>query len=203
MKVFMPKSFPGYASMGDIMPDDTQTTTKSVFEQCFDIVVGEEGGFDNNPADPGNWTGGKVNVGHLNGTKYGISAAAYPDLYIQALTLENAKDIYHKSYWAVNLCDTMPPSIAMLVFDAAVNNGNRRAIWWLQGAVGAFQDGEIGPKTIAALNRKGAQAVAIEFMAQRTNFMASFPTWPTFGLGWARRLAALPYHSLHITKGTT
>jgi hypothetical protein len=33
-------------------------------------------------------------------------------------------------------------------------------------------------------------------MAQRLAFMAALPTWKLFGLGWARRLCALPWQSL-------
>ena len=57
------------------------------FKQAFDLLIGHEGGYTNNPNDPGNWTGGKVNSGTLRGTKYGISAASYPTLDIKNLGL--------------------------------------------------------------------------------------------------------------------
>ena len=65
-----------------------------VFKQAFRVVVGEEGGFTANPADPGNWSGGRCGVGRCVGTKYGISGAAYPDLDINALDLTSAEGIY-------------------------------------------------------------------------------------------------------------
>jgi hypothetical protein len=57
----------------------------SDFDRIFDFVVGSEGGFTDNPADPGNWTGGKIGAGECRGTKFGISAGAHPDLDIANL----------------------------------------------------------------------------------------------------------------------
>ena len=52
----------------------------SDFDWIFDFVVASEGGFTDNPADPGNWTSGRVGSGICRGTKFGISAAAHSDL---------------------------------------------------------------------------------------------------------------------------
>jgi lysozyme family protein len=172
------------------------------FDQAFGFVIGVEGGFTDNRQDPGNWTGGVAGKGELRGTKYGVSAAAYPDLDIQNLSLEGAKAIYQRDYWAPVQGDALSPPLALLVFDAAVNNGVSRAAQWLQQAVGAAADGVIGPKTLAAVTAActahGGAAVCAEFMAQRTFFMAGLGTWQTFGLGWARRLCALPYQSVQM-----
>ncbi len=171
----------------------------NVFEHAFAVVVGEEGGFDANPADPGNWTGGAVGQGSLAGTKFGISAAAYPALDIRALTPADARAIYKRDYWDRVRGDELPPPLALLVFDAAVNNGVGHAARWLQTAVGAAADGEIGPGTLAALAasvaRDGGATLCAEVLARRMTFMADLPTWRVFGLGWARRLCALPYKS--------
>ncbi len=170
------------------------------FERALAIVVGHEGGYCNERSDRGNWTGGEVGVGQLRGTKFGISAAAYPALDIFNLTLRDAGDIYRHAYWDRIAGDNLPPPLALLVFDAAVNNGVGRAAGWLQQAVGVPVDGEIGPATLAALGgavaKEGGAIVCAEFQARRLSFMASLSTWPTFGLGWSRRLCALPYQSL-------
>lgn len=175
----------------------------TAFEHAFEFVVGHEGGFDATQADPGNWTGGVVGSGELKGTKFGISAAAYPALDIANLSVADAQAIYKRDYWDRTSADTLPPPLALLVFDAAVNNGVGRAARWLQGAVGVAADGQIGPATLAALNaavaKSGGAALCSEFMAQRLAFMAALPTWRVFGLGWARRLCALPYESLAMT----
>ena len=58
------------------------------FEDAFARLIGNEGEFDDSPKDRGNWTGGAIGVGELRGTKYGISAAAFPTLDIKAITLD-------------------------------------------------------------------------------------------------------------------
>jgi lysozyme family protein len=170
------------------------------FLQAFAFVVGEEGGYSDNRDDPGNWTSGSVGEGILRGTKYGISAAAYPKINIQTITETDAQAIYLRDYWTPIRGDELPSQLALLVFDAAVNNGVGRAIRWLQAAVGAVVDGAFGPETMAAVKASSAPpsltALCTEFQAQRVDFMAGLPTWRSFGLGWARRLCALPYQSL-------
>jgi lysozyme family protein len=176
--------------------------TTEDFALAFDLVVGHEGGYTNNPQDPGNWTGGKVGVGSCKGTKYGISAASYPDLDIAGLTLAQAQEIYRRDYWDRAGCPDMSPRLALAVFDAAVNNGVGRAVRWVQGAVGVTVDGSYGPQTRAAVTAAVARDpldldLAGEVHAQRIFFMAGLDTWRTFGLGWARRLAAVPLQAGH------
>ena len=166
------------------------------FDRCFAITVGHEGGqLDLNPNDSGNWTGGSVGYGELRGSKFGISAAAYPSLKISDLTLEQAKNLYFQDYWTPVSGDALPLPLAVLVFDAAVNNGIHRATIWLQVALDVGADGLIGPVTLAAAHNRGVDACPA-FLAQRIYFMAGLPAWHDFGLGWSRRLAALPYQSM-------
>jgi lysozyme family protein len=153
-----------------------------IFERAFAITVGMEGGYSETSADPGNWTGGAPHVGDLKGTKYGISAASYPTLDISNLTLDQARAIYKRDYWDRIGADALAPALALLTFDAAVNNGVGRAKQWL----------------LLVQRQPDPRTACIEFMAQRTLFMASLPGWRNFGLGWARRLARLPYEAASI-----
>ncbi len=168
------------------------------FNQAFAIVVGEEGGYTADPADPGNWTGGAPGRGVCRGTRWGISAAAYPELDIARLSLAEAQAIYRRDYWDRVNGDALPAPLALLVFDAAVNNGVSRALRWLQAAAGVMVDGVAGPATLAAVRARPAQALCAEVQAQRLMFMAALPTWPHFGLGWARRLCRLPFHAAEM-----
>lgn len=175
----------------------------TVYDQAFKIVIGEEGGYTSNPADPGNWTGGRCSLGSCNGTKYGISAAAYPGLSIRELSIDDAKAIYRRDYWERVHGDDLPGALALLVFDAAVNSGPGRAVRWLQMALRVAVDGALGPVTIAAARNcagKGA-AVLAEYQTQRLLFLTSLPTWRTFGLGWARRVINLQYEALRVGEG--
>jgi lysozyme family protein len=145
------------------------------FEAAFDIIIGHEGGYVNDPADPG------------GETKYGISKRAYPDLDIAALELADARDIYRADYWDACRCDELPPALALAVFDAAVNQGVAAAGRFLQRAVGASADGVIGPNTLAAAGRAGEAALG-HLLAERALHYASLPTFARFGRGWMRRL---------------
>ena len=165
------------------------------FETAFHLVVGEEGGFSTDPADPGNWTGGACGRGVCRGTKYGIAASSHPTLDIASLTLQQAQAIYHEAYWANLEADALPKPLSILVFDAAVNCGMSRAITWLQVTVACRADGILGPGTLAAVEERHSDVMALcaEFQTQRLMWMCSLPTWRIFGLGWARRLCRLPY----------
>ena len=63
----------------------------SNFIPSVNFTLSQEGGYQDNPADPGNWTGGKVGHGVMKGTKYGISAESYPHLDIKNLTVVEAE----------------------------------------------------------------------------------------------------------------
>lgn len=177
-------------------------TPLTTFDRCFAILIGHEGGFARTPSDSGDWTGGIVGVGKLNGTAWGISAASYPTIDIEHLTQDQAKAIYRRDYWAPIHGDDLPAPLALLVFDAAVNNGVTHAAQWLQTAVGVAADGQIGQVTMRAVNAyiatHGAVALCTEVMAQRMFFMGGLSSWRTFGMGWARRLCALPYQAASL-----
>ena len=165
----------------------------TIFDRAFGVVLDHEGGFTKDPRDPGNWTGGQVGQGQLRGTQYGISAASYPQLDIATLTPGSARAIYRRDYWDRLCADELPPPLALLAFDAAVNCGVSRSARWLQSAVGAHLDGIVGPNTLLAVQARGhdCDGMCAEMLAVRLLFMSNLPTWPTFGPGWARRLCRL------------
>lgn len=161
------------------------------FARCLSFTLEAEGGYGDNPDDPGNWTGGKTGQGELRGTKFGISAAAYPTLDIASLTQQSAAQIYQRDFWVPLQGDSLPLPIALVAFDAAVNVGQRNAVLWLQQATGEPADGVLGPQTLAALNTDNAVLLAQEALARRLEFSCGLPGWANFGLGWSRRLIAL------------
>jgi lysozyme family protein len=186
------------------------------FERAFHIIIGEEGGFTNAPGDPGNWTGGARGRGICRGTKYGIAASAHPTLDIAALTLAEAQAIYRAAYWTTISADDLPPPLALLVFDAAVNCGPQRAIRWLQTIVKAPATGTVTPATINAVHAIAQKAASeadsaqpalspeatlcADYMTERLAWMTTLPTWHAFGVGWSRRLCQLPYLSMTMNE---
>jgi lysozyme family protein len=157
------------------------------FDQAFGIVVGVEGGYSIDPNDPGNWTGGKVGVGMLKGTKFGISAASYPNVDIKNLTLNEAKQIYLEDFWQDSRCYLLMWPVSLCLFDGAVNQGPGTAHRLLQEAVKVSPDGIIGPVTIAACNKNPLETAAV-FMALRARRYTQTSGWESNGKGWLSRL---------------
>lgn len=147
------------------------------FDQCFDKLIAHEGGYSNDAKDPG------------GETNFGISKRAYPQVDIKNLTRDAAKAIYKRDYWDRAQCDKLPPTLAYLLFDAAVNSGIGQAIRFLQRAIGVADDGVIGPLTLATIQRVDAESVCARFIGQRLDFMTRLSTFDHFGKGWSRRLA--------------
>lgn len=150
-----------------------------IFDDAFEALIGNEGGYSNNPADPG------------GETMWGITArVARAEGYtgsMRALPLATAKAIAKKRYWDAARCDDMDPRIAFQVFDAIYNGGP--AIKWLQQAAGAHPDGIVGPATIAAVRMADPLKVLMRFLAFRLKYLGDLKTWPVFGHGWANRIA--------------
>lgn len=155
-----------------------------MFDEAFDRLIGHEGGFQADPNDRGNWTSGKIGFGELKGTKFGISAMTYPELDIQNLTREEAKEIY-REWWIPDL----PPAIQYQLFDSAVNHGMVNTTRFLQRAVGVVDDGALGPKTRGAIGQADLNDLLMKFLAERLIFMTHVQSWDYFGRGWARRIA--------------
>ena len=153
------------------------------FDQAFATLLKHEGGFSDHAADPG----GK--------TRFGITEAVAREAGyrgdMRELPLDLAKRIYKDRYWDAVRADELPEAIRYAVFDAAVNSGPRQAILWLQRAVGVRDDGVIGPITLSAVRATDPQALLRRMLSARLRLMTDLPTWPTFGRGWARRIADL------------
>lgn len=160
------------------------------FDKAFELTIGHEGGYTLHRGDPGNWTGGKVGVGVLKGTKYGIAANSYPNEDIKNLTLARAKQIYKRDYWDKAKCDSIPDGLRFHVFDVSVNSGVSRGIKTLQQALGVTVDGIIGPATIAASRAQNSGEVLLRFYSFRIAFYTSLSTFSTFGKGWMNRVSS-------------
>ncbi len=98
------------------------------FDEAFKFTVGEEGGFQNDPKDPGNWSGGDIGKGECRGTKFGISARAYPMLDIKNLKIEDAKLIFETDYWKKAGCDKLNYPLNIIVCDNAYHSGVSAAL---------------------------------------------------------------------------
>lgn len=159
------------------------------FEIAFQRLIGHEGGYSNDRNDPGNWTGGKVGVGFLKGTKFGLAANTYPKLDIKNITVVEAKEIYKRDWWDKLGADQLHPAIVYQLWDFAINAGKSRAVKELQQVAGVPDDGIIGPKTISAVKVMEVNDVLLRLAAERLKFYTSLSTWDRYGKGWTNRVA--------------
>jgi lysozyme family protein len=147
------------------------------FDTVFDRVIGFEGGYTNDPKDPG------------GETKWGISKRSYPNLIIKELTRDDAKLIYKRDFWDVLEGDGIPDSIAYQLFDFAVNSSIQTAIRYLQRALQVADDGYFGPISKQALNDYTEPIIILKLNGERLDYMTRLKGWPDFGRGWAHRIA--------------
>lgn len=158
-------------------------SSEDLWQLVSNWILQAEGGYVNDPMDPG------------GETKYGISRKAYPTVDIKNLTLDKAKEIYRRDYWAACRCDDLPQRVALAVFDGAVNMGAKTSIKILQVCLGVTPDGIIGPVTLSALGNQSEHRVLRNILAQRAvNYMKLILNNPTlwkFALGWMRRMFSL------------
>lgn len=159
------------------------------FEKAFAELIGNEGGFKKQEHDRMDWDSGKVGVGKLIGTKYGISAGSYPHLDIPNLTLEQAQQLYRVDFWNKFDGDHLDYEVAFQLFDADVNHGVGNGTRFMQRALGVADDGQIGPVTLGSLKAMEPVKFMMLFLAERLEFFTKCSTWDKDGKGWARRVA--------------
>lgn len=83
------------------------------FKKCVEFVLRKEieGGYSNNPKDPG------------KETNFGISKRWHPDVDIKNLTKEQALEIYRREYWIPCGAEELDSKMGLVVFDTSVNCG--------------------------------------------------------------------------------
>lgn len=150
--------------------------TELAWNGAFDLLMLNEGGYVNNPNDKG------------GETKHGISKKQYPDIDIENLSLEQAKDIYYRDYWSRYKCGFLPDALSVALFDSVVNSNATRMIKFLQEALGVKADGIMGNETIGACNRLPTKKVLTDFLDKRLNYLMSLKDWKYFGKGWGARI---------------
>jgi lysozyme family protein len=166
------------------------------FAACLAPVLAAEGGFVDNPADPG------------GATRYGITRATLAAWRGHAVTVDavralgrrEAEAIYRARYWAAMRCPELPPGIDLMAFDCAVNAGPRRSALILQAALGVAEDGLVGPVTVGAAVTQEPTRLIAALAEARLAFCRGLSTWPTFGRGWQRRVEAMQEAALAMAR---
>lgn len=155
---------------------------EDAFEKAFAALMQHEGGYVDDPDDPG------------GETKYGISKRAYPKLDIRNLTTDDARGIYRRDYWDRIGGDAIGGARAAAIFDFAVNAGVGTAARLAQTVVGAVPDGDIGLKSIEAITAMDealfVTAYRLGRIARYTHLCENNPKLRKYFFGWVRRSLA-------------
>ena len=150
------------------------------FDEIIEVVLHHEGGYVNDPKDPG------------GETNFGIAKRSHPDVDIKNLTKDGAKEIYKEHYWDKNKVESLSEELRHIYFDMCVNQGRGRAVKILQKAANAkgadlVVDGGMGPKTIAAMEGVELQRVRAYRVKYYADLVTRKPDLEKFYFGWFRR----------------
>jgi lysozyme family protein len=159
------------------------------FDIAFDRLLNHEGILSMDKNDSGNWTGGAVGIGTLKGSKYGISAASYPEEDIAAVTADRARFLFRRDFWDVINADKLADGVAWQLADFAYNSGAVQAIRYLQRALLVADDGKWGPHSQAAADASSETDTIFLLCSERLEYMTRCAGWPAQGKGWTRRMA--------------
>lgn len=147
------------------------------FNDAFERLLGHEGGYSNDPSDPG------------GETNWGISKRSYPTVDVKNLQRWDAEAIYRRDFWDKINAEKLPDGAAFQLFDFAVNSGIETSVRYFQRAIGVADDGHWGPISQAAVDSKSESDLIMLVLAERLDFMTKLKNWPDASRGWARRIA--------------
>ncbi|MFB9978707.1 glycoside hydrolase family 108 protein [Mesorhizobium kowhaii] len=162
------------------------------FARALALVLKSEGGWSENPADPGGATMKGVTLANFR--RYVKAGATKADL--RQISDAQIATVFRRFYWDAVLGAELPDGVDHAVFDFAVNSGPGRAAKTLQAALGVAQDGRIGPATLAAARAKPAGVTIDALCDARLAFLKRLPTWATFGRGWSDRVKSVRVQAL-------
>jgi lysozyme family protein len=167
---------------------------ESNFDQSLKLVLKSEGGYVNNPKDPG----GETMMGVTKNAWSTWLKRPIADGEMAKLTVADITPFYKALYWDKSYCNQLPTGIDYMVFDASVNMGVGQSIRLLQKSLGCVPDGVIGPNTMKAINDADAKTMIDKFSAQKEQFYRSLKLFSVFGNGWLKRNAEVQQNALKM-----
>lgn len=185
-------------------------STEWAFDKAIEHTLSPdvEGGYVNDPDDPGGATNFGVSlrwlhsIGDLDLDEDGFHDFDFDQdgdvdaLDIQAMPRDRAVWVYHEFWWKKFRYDLLPGEVAIKVFDLSVNMGARQAHKLLQRALRAagaevVDDGLIGPATRRAIDDTDLCALLPALRSEAAGFYraltAAKPPLKKFLNGWLRR----------------
>jgi lysozyme family protein len=164
------------------------------FVRAHPRILVHEGGYANDPQDPGGVTmEGVIQrvYDDYRDRKGKVRRPLRRSMKGDPEWIRERDEIYKIQYWDAVAGDRLPAGVDYAVYDGAVNSGPKQSIKWLQFALGLDKcDGVIGIRTWKALEECTNHDALIERMcARRLAFLKALRTWPRFGKGWTTRVA--------------
>ena len=156
---------------------------KDNFNYSLDQVLKFEGGYGNDPRDPGGPTNFGITIADYR--RYINSKATAAD--VRNMKLDDAKRIYRAAYWDALDCDRLSSGVDYCIFDYGVNSGVGRA----RKILARFKNVTDPVKLINAI------------CDERMTFLRSLSTFSTFGVGWTRRVMAVRNGAIQLTHRPT
>ena len=160
------------------------------FETCIQHILKEEGGYVNDPRDPG------------GETNYGITRATARNFGYQGsmlrIPLDTVRSIYRKGFWDAIRADELPSGLDLCLFDYGVNSGPATAVRKLQGAIGRPPTGKLNDGDLRLISTHPTVELISEYCALRMSFLRRLKTWPVFGKGWTARVARVKLLALKL-----
>lgn len=161
------------------------------FDRALKHVLAMEGGFTDDPHDPGGPTNKGITLEVFARWKsVTVEATSRARLVedLKRIPDDVVRAIYEARYWRPGRCQELPAQISLFHFDACVNHGVTGAARLLQAALGVASDGEIGPKTLAAVKQRATSEVLDAYAEVRRARYRSLPHFWRFGRGWLARV---------------
>lgn len=169
------------------------STTDATFDIALKHVLAMEGGWTDDPYDPGGPTNKGITLAvFARECGIDVTSQTVPDLKsaLRSIPHTLVRDIYAKRYWQPAQCPSLRASLALMHFDASINHGVTTAAQMLQEALAVEADGEIGPITIATARKASLPTVLARYAdIRRARYRALSHFW-RFGRGWLRRVDA-------------
>src|SRR5437868_10417311 len=151
------------------------------FDTCLAFTLREEGGFVDDPDDPGGATNMGITLATLRTWTDNPNAGV---AQVRAITARTAVAIYGALYWNPIRGDALPCGVDLSVFDFGVNAGPPRSAILLQEALG-FEgddvDGCIGPQTLAAARQADSRNLVEELASRQAAYYRALSDFSEFG----------------------
>jgi uncharacterized protein (TIGR02594 family) len=164
---------------------------EALFERALAHVLAMEGGWSDDPYDPGGPTNFGITLAVYAREKgVDVTAANVAQLKseLRRIAPETVRRIYRERYWCPAACPALPPALAVMHFDAAVNHGVAGAMRMLQQALAVAVDGEVGPETLGAAKTRPIRETLHAYAAIRRQRYRALPHFWRFGRGWLNRV---------------